>query len=149
MSRQQEIKKKHNVQRLTTEYNTSYHHTIQYKPAIAHFTINQTIIQNIHNRLKKIKEKNELKYTTNNIIPLEVGDKVRVLSTKDPSISSNERNDIIQAFRYKKFARPFWTKKTFTIQQRHNNNYYTLRGFKKRFHLTELQKVLRQRHRQA
>ena len=142
---------KHNfkemVERLTTEYNTTYHHTTQYKPAIAHFTNDRNIIQNIHNRLKQIKEKNEIKYTTNTIIPLDVGDRVRVLSTKDPTLSSTERNEIIQAFKYKRFARPFWTKKIFVIQRTHNNNYYTLRGYTKRFHLTELQKVFRQRDR--
>ena len=129
------------VQRLTTEYNTTIHSTIRFKPAVAHFSTNQQIARKIHKRLQNIKEKNELKYNSLAIIPLQVGDSVRVLTTKDPSLSSRERNEVIQAFTFKRFARPLWTKKIFTIQQVFPNNYYLLRGFTKRFYQTELMKI--------
>ena len=129
------------VQRLTTEYNTTIHSTIRFKPAVAHFSTNQQMARKIHKRLQSIKEKNELKYNSLAIIPLQVGDSVRVLTTKDPSLSSRERNEVIQAFTFKRFARPLWTKKIFTIQQVFPNNYYLLRGFTKRFYQTELMKI--------
>ena len=129
------------IQRLATEYNTAIHNTTHYKPAVAHFSTKQQVTKNIHKRLQKIKEKNELKYNTQAIIPLQVGDKVRVLTTKDPSLSSKERNEIIQAFTFKRFARPLWTKKIFTIQTVLPNNYYLLRGFTKRFYQTECMKI--------
>ena len=129
------------VHRLTAEYNSTTHSTTQYKPAVAHFSTNPEITKNIHSRLKRIKEKNELKYNTLEIIPHKKGDKVRVLSTKDPTLSGKERNDIIRAFTYKRFARPLWTKKVFTIERVLDNNYYTLVGHHKRFYQTELMKT--------
>ena len=37
---------------LTTEYNTTIHSTTRYKPAVAHFTINPKVAENIHKRLQ-------------------------------------------------------------------------------------------------
>ena len=127
------------IQRLAAEYTTT--HSTTYKPAVAHFSTNPEIATNIHKRLITFKQMNELKYNTQQIASLKVGDKVRVLSTKDPSVSSRERNEIIQAFKYKKFARPLWTKKVFTISEVFPNNYYLLQQHKKRFFQTELMKV--------
>jgi hypothetical protein len=126
--------------RLTAEYNSTTHSTTGYKPAVAHFSTNPQVATKIHERLQQIKEKNELKYNTNSIIPLKQGDKVRILSTKDPSLTSKERNDTIQAFTYKRFARPLWTKKLFTIDRVYNN-YYTVEGYSKRLYQTELTAV--------
>ena len=129
------------IHRLTAEYNSTTHNTTQYKPAVAHFSTDPQVARHIYKRLQKIKEKNEVKYNTQAIIPLQVGDKVRVLSTKDPSLTSKERNEVIQAFTYKRFARPLWTKKIFTINQVLPNNYYLIQKYKKRFYQTELMKV--------
>jgi hypothetical protein len=133
------------VQRLTADYNTTVHSTTQYKPALAHFSTNPQVTTDIHERLKTIKTKNEIQYNTQQIIPLHVEDQVRVLSTKDPTLTSKERNEIIQAFTYKRFARPLWTKQIFTIDKVLSNGYYLLKDtnkrYKKRFYQTELMRT--------
>jgi hypothetical protein len=136
------------IRRLTTEYNSTTHSSTRYKPTVAHFSTNPQTAFNIFKRMQKIKEKNEMKF--NPIEPLHLNTTVRVLSTKDPTLSSKERNEIIQAFTFKKYARPLWTKHTFTIHKVLPNNYYLLRDnqniYKKRFHQTELLKRRLQFH---
>ena len=130
------------IRRLTTEYNSTTHSSTRYKPTVAHFSTNPQIAFNIFKRMQKIKEKNEMKF--NPIEPLHLNTTVRVLSTKDPTLSSKERNEIIQAFIFKKYARPLWTKHTSTIHKVLPSNYYPLRDnqniYKKRFYQTELLK---------
>ena len=131
------------IKRLTYEYNTTIHSTTKYKPFVAHFGGNPNVIQRIYERMKMMKTKKELKYRSDLITPLSVGERVRVLSTRDPSITSMQRNQIIQAFKFKRFAQNLWTKKIFRIAKVHPSNYYTLSGFPQRFHTTELQTVKR------
>jgi hypothetical protein len=102
---------KHNftpmVQRLLYDYTT------RYKPAVAHFTSNTTILRNIHNTSNKSnKKRNQIQHNLD-----DAADSWRQSPHSDdegsiPDITTKKRN---QAFTYKKFARPFWTRRTFTI----------------------------------
>ena len=67
---------------------------------MAHFSTNPQVQTKIHQELKKVKEKNEVKANT----PFKTGDEVRVLSTRDPSLTSKERNEIITGFHIQKIC---------------------------------------------
>ena len=130
--------------RLMSEYNNTEHSTTRCKPIIAHFVegVQGTrVVTAIAERLRQIKAKNDLKQSKAQQVPHAFGSQVRVLAWKDPTLTSLERNEIKQAFTYKKFARAFWSKHHFTIGRVLPNQNYVLAGHPMRFHQTELQTV--------
>ena len=132
--------------RLMSEYNNTIHSTTKFKPIYAHFIEGseaERVVAQIAQRLKDIKHKNEQKHAKDQYAPHPFGSLVRVLAAKDPSLTALERNEIKQAFTYKRFARAFWSKKHFTITKVLPGQYYLLEGYPMRFHQLELQAVVR------
>lgn len=130
--------------RLVNEYNNTEHSTTHFKPAFAHFVEDETakrVVSIIAGRLKEIKRKNDEKHAKEQRILHATGSQVRVLAWKDPTLSALERNEIKQAFTFKRFARAFWSKRHFTISKVLPNQYYLLEGYSMRFHQVELQAI--------
>jgi transposase InsO family protein len=133
------------MNRIVKQYNTTTHSTTKYKPIVIHFTYDKQILQKVADRIQEIKTKNEKKNAVANMVRYKEGDRVRVTTLRDPSLTSAERNDAKQAFTYKKFARSFWSKRHFIIYGVLPNDYYTLEDYPNiRFHHTELQPVKNQ-----
>ena len=131
--------------RLVSEYNNTEHSTTRFKPVFAHFVEGERakrVVSSIADRLKEIKRRNEDNHAKVQRTPHAWGSLVRVLAWKDPTLSALERNEIKQAFTYKRFARAFWSKRHFTIAKVLPNQYYLLEGHPMRFHQLELQAVL-------
>jgi len=100
------------LERILSEYNTTIHNTTKFKPLVVHFTDS----------------------------PFNSGDIVRINTLRDPTLTSQQRNEIKQAFLYKKFARNYWSKHRFIIYSVLANNYFTVQDYPGiRFHHSELQ----------
>jgi hypothetical protein len=130
------------LERVLSEYNTTIHNTTKFKPLVVHFTENPNIIKQVSERIQNIKQKNETKFNSSRLIPFNSGDIVRITTLRDPTLTSQQRNEIKQAFLYKKFARNYWSKHRFIIYSVLPNNYFTVQDYPGiRFHHSEIQPV--------
>jgi len=113
------------LQDLVTNYNKTRHHTIQEYPNYVHLCdLGQKECQQANNRVEYILKNIDAKINApmlNHIMPLEKGDKVRVVAYLDPNLSRKQ-----QFMLYKishKIKQPNWTKERYLIDQVFKDGY--------------------------